>query len=115
MCDAGGDIRHRDRGLTMKHRGGFTFVEILAAMLLMAIALPAIMQAATIAVAGAHHARHLNEAASLAESKLSEIAIEQSAMDTATSGDFAPDHPEYRFAIESVARDFGMTEIIVHV
>src|SRR6185436_14866016 len=96
-------------------RKAFTLVEVLVTLVFMGIVLPVAMRGLSLSLSAASHARHMNEAASLAESKLSEIAIEQSAMGTATSGDFGPDHPGYRFAVESVARDFGMTEIIVHV
>ena len=49
--------------------GGFTLVEVLATMMLMALVLPALMRGATIALAigGFFWRRHKTEAASLAE------------------------------------------------
>ena len=96
-------------------RKAFTLVEVLVTLVFMGIVLPVAMRGLSLSLAAASHARHMNEAASLAESKLNEIAIEGTLASPETSGDFGPDHPEYRFAVESNARDFGMTEMIVHV
>jgi prepilin-type N-terminal cleavage/methylation domain-containing protein len=57
---------------------GFTLVEALAALLLVAIVLPVVMRGVTVASRAAASARRNTEAASLAQSKLNElVATEQ--------------------------------------
>jgi general secretion pathway protein I len=81
----------------MKNRQGFTLIEVLAALMLMAIALPAINRGISIASESASAARFHNEAAGLAESKLNEILATQQWQGGQMSGDFAPDFPQYRW------------------
>ena len=56
-----------------RSRGGFTLVEVLAALLLMAIVLPVAMQGITLATRASTTARSRTEASGLAESKLNEL------------------------------------------
>ena len=59
-------------------RRGFTLVEALAALLLVAIVLPVVMRGVSVAARAASSARRNTEAASLAQSKLNElVATEQ--------------------------------------
>ena len=61
-----------------RRRSGFTLVEALAALLLVAIVLPVVMRGVSVAARAASSARRNTEAASLAQSKLNEIvATEQ--------------------------------------
>ena len=55
-------------------RGGFTLIEVLATMLLLGIVLPVAMRGVSVALSAAGTARHLSEAAVLAEAKLNELA-----------------------------------------
>jgi prepilin-type N-terminal cleavage/methylation domain-containing protein len=62
----------------VRHRRGFTLIEALAALLLVAIVLPVVMRGISTASRAASTARRNTEAASLAQSKLDElIATEQ--------------------------------------
>ena len=61
-------IRRSSHGLA-----AFTLVEVLAALLLVAIVLPVVMQGVSLATTAASSARRRTEAASLAQSKLAEI------------------------------------------
>jgi general secretion pathway protein I len=54
-------------------RPGFTLVEVLAALLLVAIVLPVVMQGISLATGAASAAKRRTEAASLAQSKLAEL------------------------------------------
>jgi prepilin-type N-terminal cleavage/methylation domain-containing protein len=80
-----------------RKRPGFTLIEVLATLMLMAIVLPAIMQGISIASGTASAARCRNEAAGLAESKLNEVVATQQWQGGQMSGDFAPDFPQYHW------------------
>src|SRR4051794_38319604 len=54
-------------------RAGFTLIEVLATLVLLGIILPAAMRGVSIGLAMASHARHVTEAAQLAEAKLNEL------------------------------------------
>src|SRR5688572_780238 len=100
---------------TSSNRGGFTLVEVLAAMVLMGIVLPVAMRGVSLAVAAAGHARHLSEASSLAETKLNELLLVDIASAAGASGDFAPEHPEYQWKCDTQLRDYNMSEFILTV
>jgi general secretion pathway protein I len=81
----------------MKPRRGFTLIEVLAAMLLMAIVLPTVMQGVAAATRTASDSRHRTEAAGLAEEKLNEILATGQWQGGTLSGDFGNDWPGYRW------------------
>ncbi len=76
---------------------GFTLVEILATLALVAIILPVAMAGLSLALATADVSRHETEAARLAQSKMAEIIAQGDFQTTLLGGDFAPDNPEYRW------------------
>ncbi len=79
--------------------GGFTLIEVLAALLLIGIVLPAVMQAISYAAGAGTAARMRSEAASLAEGKLNEIvATGQWQGGGNLSGDFGADWANYRWS-----------------
>jgi general secretion pathway protein I len=79
------------------HPAGFTLVEVLAAMLLIAIVLPAVMQGITLATKAGSTARARTEAAGLGQSKLAELVATGQWQDGSLAGDFSPDWPAYRW------------------
>ena len=81
-------------------RGGFTLVEVLAALTLAAIILPVAMRGVSLAIAAAGHARQQMEAASLAETKLAELLSTGSWQEANLSGDFGEEYPQYRWSAE---------------
>ena len=89
-------VRSRNR------RSGFTLVEVLAAIVLMGLVLPAAMRGITIASRAGALARHRTEAAALATSKLQEIlATQQWETGGGLSGDFIQDgYPDYTWQAE---------------
>lgn len=95
----------------MRTPRGFTLVEVLAAMLIMAVVLPVAMRGVSLALAAASSARHMSEASALGASKLNELVVEQNTGATTTSGDFMPDHPGYQWQLETADRDYGLTEV----
>ena len=78
-------------------RRGFTLIEVLATLMLMAIVLPAIMNGITLATGAATSSRRRSEASGLAASKLQEIVAGQQWQNGSLSGDFSPDWPDYRW------------------
>ncbi len=76
-------------------RGGFTFIELLATMTLLAIALPSIMDGVSLSLAMAGAARSQAQAASLCQSKLQELLATQQWQQTQQSGDCGEEYPGF--------------------
>ena len=96
-----------------KNFGGFTLVEVLVTMLLMGILLPVAMRGISVSLAQADNARHVSEAATLGESKLNELVA--TGATTGNSGDFGADWPAYKWTLQTTARDFGVSEVVMTV
>ena len=92
-------------------RRGFTLIEVLAALLLLGIVLPAAMGGLNLCMRAAAHARHKQEAALLAESKLNEILAARDAAAFGSGGAFGDDWPEYRWSLATAAGPFGLDEL----
>jgi general secretion pathway protein I len=90
-------LRATPTGGTARRRPGFTLIEILATLLLVAIILPVAMGGISLALNTADESRRRTEAASLAQAKLSEIVAYGQWNNASLSGDFSPDRPEYRW------------------
>jgi general secretion pathway protein I len=80
---------------TMPCRRGFTLVEVLAAMVLVAIVLPTALQGTILCMNLASNARMQVQAASLAQAKLSELAATRMIDDAVQTGDFGEQWPQY--------------------
>jgi prepilin-type N-terminal cleavage/methylation domain-containing protein len=104
--------------LRQRH-SGFTLIEVLATMILLAIVIPVAMRGVSISLAAADKAKHLSQASALAESKLNDLLTQSasggSGGGSSQSGDFAPEHPEYHWNYDSVSRDYGVTEVQLKV
>ena len=81
-------------------RRGFTLVEVLATLALVAIVLPVAMRGISLAMAMAGVARQQTEAASLVETTLAELLATGAWQNGNLSGDFGPDRPQYRWTAE---------------
>jgi len=77
---------------------GFTLVELLAAMVVVAIVLPSIVQGVVLCLDLSAHTRMQAQAASLAQAKLSELAATRMIDDDYQTGDFGEDWPRYSWA-----------------
>lgn len=89
-------MNHHNR---RQSRTGFTLVEVLATILLIAIVLPVANKALINAAQLGDQARHRTEAANLARSKLSElIAGDEWDGNGPTSGNFGNDYPGYSWS-----------------
>ena len=99
----------------MRKSRGFTLVEVLAALVLVAIVLPVIMRGIALSATLASTSKEKSEAAVLAKSKLDELIATHGWQGSALSGDFDA-HPEYRWSAE--VRDWdssSLKELDVHV
>ena len=80
----------------------FTLVEVLATMVLLAVALPVAMQGVSLALRAVDIARERTESASLAEMKMQELLVTEGWRESDSSGDFGPERPEYKWEAEVV-------------
>jgi len=103
-------MRHARR----QHRG-FTLLEILTAIVLLAVVLPVVMQGISLGLMASSQARRSAEAITLAQNKLAELATATQIPPGGQSGDFAPDHPEYHWQANTVTQNLNMIEIDVTV
>ncbi|MEI6232784.1 MAG: type II secretion system protein [Planctomycetota bacterium] len=85
---------------TQKKHRGFTLIEVLAALGLIAVVLPVVMQGFSIANGLAASAKERTEAAALADSKLNELVATGDWKLGLLSGDFAPERPNFRWKAE---------------
>jgi len=92
---------HRDK--TVKRYGGlggFTFIELLATVMLIAIIMPAAMHCIALCTRLGGQSRKKIEAASLARAKLTELTVSQDWQTSQKSGEFGSDWPGYRWTAD---------------
>jgi len=78
-------------------RTGFTLIEVLVTLAVLAVVMPAIMSAITSAQGLASDAKRRGEATGLAQAKLSQIVVSQQYVNGNLSGDFSPNNPGYKW------------------
>lgn len=78
---------------------GFTFVEILAAMVFMAIVIPVAIQGITMANRIGVSAQRKRIATQLADRQLSEIVLTREWESGSSQGDFGEDYPNYKWTM----------------
>jgi type II secretory pathway pseudopilin PulG len=104
-------------GFALHRRKGFTFVEILAAMLFMAIVIPVALRGVTIANRAGVVAERSRVAAELADSKLTEVVLTEDWRNGAQNGYFdegvgGEDSSSYRWALETKAWEKNVMRLI---
>ena len=82
-------------------QAGFTFAEVLAALLFMAIVIPVAMEALSISSRAGVVAERKSEAVRLADSRLSELIVTGAWKDSGQSGVFGPQWQGYRWSVKS--------------
>jgi general secretion pathway protein I len=87
-------------------RRGFTLLEVMIAMAILAIALVAVYQSQSQSLSMAGSSRFLTTASLLAQSRMAEIDAVDPREVTAGSGDFGDAFPDYQWQVE-----IGETEI----
>lgn len=80
-------------------RAGFTLIEVLASLLLIALIVPVALNGISLAVALSASAKQQREATTLAASKLAELTATGTWQQGNASGDFAPDWPAYQWDV----------------
>lgn len=90
------------RARLRRRRRGFTLVEVLATLMLLAIVLPAILQGISLAMLAASKAKRQSEATSLAQWKLNDLVTTGNWAKGETEGDFGtdPQWAAYRWTAE---------------
>ena len=79
---------------------GFTLLEVMVAMSILAMALVAVLQMQSQSISMATESRFLTTASLLAQSKMAGIEAEPSLGNQNQKGYFAPDYPEYVWTID---------------
>lgn len=94
-------ITRRDKVAERRRRaGGFTFVELLATVVLIAIIMPVAMQTISLCTRLGGLSRKEIEAASLARVQLTELTASDDWQSSGKAGDFGSDWPGYRWNAE---------------
>jgi len=81
-------------------RGGFTLLEVMIAMAILAIALVAVYQSQSQSISMASDSRFLTTASLLAQSRMAEMDATATRQATTTNGDFGDAFPDYRWQME---------------
>ncbi len=90
----------RDNKVRDVRQGGFTFVELLATVVLIGIIMPVAMRTISICTRLAGQSRREVEAVSLASTKLSELVASNDWETGGKGGDFGSDWPGYQWDFE---------------
>lgn len=102
--------------LRVRSCSAFTFAEVLAALVFLAILIPAVMQGITIASRVSVMAERSAIASGLAQNKLDELTINDAWTAAEASGDFGADWTGYRWETTQSTWDMGtMTVLAVKV
>ena len=80
--------------------GGFTFIELLATVVLIGIIMPVAMHSIALCASLGGQARRQIEAASLARTKLTELTASDEWKTSDKAGNFGDDWPGYRWTAE---------------
>ncbi|MGE5609954.1 MAG: type IV pilus modification PilV family protein [Bacillota bacterium] len=108
-------IAHRFSASALRRRQGFTLLEVLATLVVISIVMPIVMKGISLALSAASLSKRSVEAATLAESKLEELAVVGPWSTGTMSGDFGADWPDYRWNTLITSRDTDLMEISVNV
>lgn len=102
---------------TFRVMQGFTLVELLVTILLIAIVLPTAMRSISLSTRMADHARRQIEAVSLAKNRLSQLVASRDwEKGTLARGEFGREYPEYEWSLDITNWEFSpMTQLTVTV
>lgn len=84
----------------MKKSRGFTLLEVMIAMAILAIALVAIFQMQSQSISMSTDSRFMTTAALLAQSKMVDVETDSTLANRREDGDFGPDYPQYTWHLE---------------
>jgi len=86
--------------MTRKKNKGFTLIEVMFAMAILAIGLVAIFQSQSQSISMATDSRFLTTASLLAQSKMVEVETRSALSNQSEDGDFGIDYPQYTWHLE---------------
>ena len=95
---------------------GFTLMEVMIAMAILAIALVAVFQLQSQSISMSTDSRFMTTAALLAQSKMVEVEAGAALVSHKEDGDFGPDYPQYTWRLEvgdTELAQFKKVEVIV--
>jgi Tfp pilus assembly protein PilV len=98
-------VRHSSFVVSSRSASGFTFVEVLAAFMFLAIQVPTILNAISVSSRASVIAERSAIAAQLAENKLNELTIDNTWTSAETRGEFGADWQGYRWELSQSAWD----------
>ena len=82
-----------------KQDAGFTLLEVMVAMSILAMGLVAVLQMQSQSISMSTEARFLTTASLLAQNKMADIEGTASLENREQKGDFAPDYPDYGWSL----------------
>lgn len=85
---------------SVTNRKGFTLLEVMIAMAILAIALVAVFQSQSQSVSMAGRTRFLTTASLLAQGKMAELEAADPKEISSSSGSFSEDYPDYLWRVE---------------
>jgi len=86
--------------MTQNKANGFTLMEVMIAMAILAIALVAVFQLQSQSISMSTDSRFMTTAALLAKSKMVEVEAGSTLVSHSEDGDFGPDYPQYTWHLE---------------
>jgi general secretion pathway protein I len=86
--------------MTQNKANGFTLMEVMIAMEILAIALVAVFQLQSQSISMSTDSRFMTTAALLAQSKMVEVEAGSTLVSHSEDGDFGPDYPQYTWHLE---------------
>jgi type II secretion system protein I len=86
--------------MRQKKANGFTLMEVMIAMAILAIALVAVFQLHSQSISMSTESRFMTTAALLAQSKMVEVEAASTLTNHSEDGDFGPDYPQYTWRLE---------------
>jgi general secretion pathway protein I len=89
-----------------RNEAGFTLMEVMIAMVILAIALVTVFQSQSQSISMATRSRFLTVSSLLAQGKAAEIDAIDSKIITSGSGDFGDDFPDYAWSIDVKDTEF---------
>lgn len=104
------------KDVAMMKEKGFTLMEVMVAMAILAIALVSIFQLQSQSISMATDSRFMTTAALLAQSKMVEVETRSSLSNQGESGDFGPDYPQYNWHLvisDTQLQQFKKIEVTV--
>ncbi|MGA1235923.1 MAG: type IV pilus modification PilV family protein [Limisphaerales bacterium] len=105
-----------DCASSRNNQSGFTFAEVLAAMLFLAILIPAVVEGISLANRAAVTAERQSVALQLGEHKLNQLLLDENPLSSGSQGDFGNAYPLYSWKLDrSTWREDSMTQLTLRV